>query len=108
MLATLLVSVQYNWRLLLSLVATLLLLSASLPPSSPTTLYYSPHCPYCKEVMTYLKEKQITLSLCDVTSDAEGKKRLCSYGTPPRVPCLVVDDKPIYGSDPIRAWLTER
>lgn len=70
-------------------------------------LYYAPTCPYSREVLNYLKEKNITIPLCDVTQDMKGKEQLKSYGIPARVPCLVIEGKPLYDSGAIIHWLAE-
>ncbi len=70
-------------------------------------LYYSSTCPYSQEVLSYLKKTERHIPMCDVKKDLQGKEKLKSYGEPARVPCLIVDEKPLYNSGAIIQWLKE-
>jgi glutaredoxin len=75
------------------------------PPKA--ALYYLPYCPYSQEVLHYLKQIHKTVILKNVSTDPSAKKELKLLGGQLRVPCLIVDDKVIYGSAPIIQWLSE-
>jgi glutaredoxin len=97
----------------------LLILLANLTPSPPSilsaieqphlrsiALYYSPRCPHSKRVISYIQKKHLLISLRDVTTDPEAKEQLKRIGGYSIVPCLIVNETPIYNDDDIISWLT--
>ena len=75
------------------------------PPDSGVILYYSPHCPYSKKVLNYLKTSHQQIALKDVTQNKLAVRQLEVYGGYKKVPCLFIDQKPLYGADDIIDWL---
>ena len=71
------------------------------------TLYYLPSCPYSKEVLDYLQKTHRTISLKNLQNNPQGRDELKRVGGELRVPCLVVDNKAIYGASNIIEWLDE-
>ena len=69
------------------------------------TLYYSPSCSYCQRVFSFMKTKNITLSLKNVVSDSKNYDELIKIGGKAQVPCLVIDGKALYESLDIIKWL---
>jgi len=67
-------------------------------------LYYSPWCPYCLNVLRFMKNRGITVELKD-TSDPENQKRLLAVGKKNQVPCLFINGKPLYESRDIMSYL---
>lgn len=69
-------------------------------------LYYVPSCPYCREVLTYLQHIHKKIPLKNVKQDSNAKEELKRIGGVLEVPCLIVDDQAMYGSETIIEWLT--
>ena len=74
---------------------------------SEATLYYLPSCPYCKEVLDYLKKNHQTISLKNLQNNPQGRDELQKAGGELRVPCLIVNNQVIYGASNIIDWLKE-
>lgn len=70
-------------------------------------LYFMPTCPYCHKVIDWLDEHGITLSMRDITTDADAARTLEEVGGKRQVPCLFIDGKPLYESSDIIEWLDE-
>lgn len=70
-------------------------------------LYYSPRCPYSQKVLSYLNEIGKSVPMKDVSKSAAAKEELIRLGGKPQVPCLLIDDKPLYEADAIVTWLSE-
>ncbi len=71
------------------------------------TLYYTPYCPYCKKVLNFLEDKNLEVELKNINEDIEAKKRLQEVGGKSQVPCLFIEDQPLYESDDIVDWFKE-
>ncbi len=71
------------------------------------TLYYTPNCPYCHEVMDYLHSIHKTVPMTNLDGNDAGQKELQRIGGEVHVPCLVVDGKAYYGSDDAIGWLSK-
>ena len=69
------------------------------------TLYYSPTCSYCFRVLDFMKKNNIEAVLKDTRSNQANREELRKIGGRTQVPCLVIDDKALYESDDIIAWL---
>ena len=69
------------------------------------TLYYVPYCPYCKQVLDYLKTIQKKVNLKNVKQDPEAKEELKRIGGVLEVPCLIVGEQALYSSETIIQWL---
>lgn len=69
------------------------------------TLYYFPGCPYCRKVLNFCEENNITLTLKNIQETSKIRDELRHIGGKTQVPCLVIDGKPLYESDDIISWL---
>ena len=69
------------------------------------TLFYIPTCPYCRKVLSFLKQNSISLNLKNRDGSKENRIELIKLGGKPQVPCLIADGKAIYESDDIIEWL---
>lgn len=70
------------------------------------TLYYSPHCPYSRQVLSHLKQMDKQVPLKNVIQDPLAKEELKKCGRL-EVPCLLIDGQPLYNSDAIIEWLDD-
>ena len=68
-------------------------------------LYSSKRCPYCKDVEKYLSSvhKKVETKLID--DNPELKAELKAKGGKVQVPCLIIDNYPLYGSQDIIQWM---
>src|SRR4051812_4663780 len=96
-----------SFFLLLTLLQTLLHGAPAVEekPFQSVVLYYSPRCPYSKKVLSYLDSQDIDIPCKNVTIDATARDELKKYGGHLVVPCLIVDQQPIYNANDIIAWL---
>src|ERR1700689_2406734 len=65
------------------------------------TLYYSPYCPYSREVLAYLTSIQKKIPLKNVKQDPQAKEELKRIGGILEVPCLIIGDQALYSSGTI-------
>lgn len=72
--------------------------------SDSLTLYILPGCPYCKKVISFLEQHNISMNMKDV-SDPDIKTELVHLGGKGQVPCLIHDGKALYESDEIITWI---
>jgi len=70
------------------------------------TLYYSPQCPYCQKVLSYMRQSGIQIPMKNVKADKAARDELVQRGGYLVVPCLIVDGRPIYDANDIIAWLS--
>ncbi len=68
-------------------------------------LYHFENCAYCKIVNNYIQKNEIDVKLKDIYQDPEASEELLKIGGKKQVPCLFVDNKPIYESHQIIQWL---
>ncbi|QVL57071.1 MAG: glutaredoxin [Simkaniaceae bacterium] len=71
-------------------------------------LYYSPHCPYSKKVLSFLEKIGKEIPLKNVENDLKAKDELLHLGGKSQTPCLFIDGKPLYESADIIGWLEEK
>lgn len=74
---------------------------------SKLKLYYRPMCPFCRKVLSFTEENNVSLELKDISGNPEANEELMSIGGKTQVPCLVIDGKPLYESDDIIQWLRD-
>jgi glutaredoxin 3 len=75
---------------------------------TPLTLYYRPTCPYCVKVLDFLSENKITeITFKDISKNPEYVDELIDIGDKKQVPCLIIDETPLYESSDIIAWFKE-
>jgi|GEM_PF-956221 glutaredoxin 3 len=69
-------------------------------------LYYRPSCPYCKKIENYLrKEKKWDSIEKKNIQNQKALDELIKKGGKRQVPCLMINDKPLYESNDILNWL---
>lgn len=68
-------------------------------------LYYSPLCFYCTKVLKVLKKFSRDVVLKNLLLNSDHRKELLAIGGKTQVPCLVINEKPLYESDDIIEWL---
>ena len=59
-------------------------------------LYYSSHCPYSQKVLDFLKSIGKEIPLKNVSNDPKAREELLHLGGKYQVPCLFIDEKPLY------------
>ena len=64
-------------------------------------------CPYCVKVQRYIDAAGIggKIQQLDITRDEAARQRLIAEGGKQQVPCLFIDDVPMYESNDIITWL---
>lgn len=92
---------------MLKVLLALILLGFSTSEKVEKTLYYVPYCPYCRQVLDYLKTIQKTVTLKNVKEDPAAKEELKRIGGVLEVPCLIVGEEALYSSETIIEWLKE-
>ncbi len=68
-------------------------------------LFYRPTCPYCQKVLAFIKSHEIAVEMKDISRDPSLRDELITQGGKSQVPCLLIDNKPLYESDDIIDWL---
>jgi len=68
-------------------------------------LYYRPTCPFCRKVLAFLDENNISLELRDISEDEKNLQDLVKIAGKQQVPCLFIDGNPMFESDDIVGWL---
>ncbi len=68
-------------------------------------LYKSDSCGYCMRVMRVLDQTNVQVELRDTRSSAEARQELYDATSRTTVPCLFVDDVPMFESKNISHWL---
>ena len=72
-------------------------------------LYYKAECPFCKKVLRFIDNKKIEgVELVDIKADEANEKYLIEKGGMDQVPCLFIDEKPMYESMDIIKFLDEK
>lgn len=71
------------------------------------TLFYRPMCPYCRKVLQFMEDNNITVKLKDITGNPEVIEELVTIGGKSQVPCLSIDGEALYESDDIIQWLND-
>lgn len=62
-------------------------------------------CPYCQKIYNTLDELGITITTKNISKSAEYRNELVRVGEKEQVPCLIINNYPLYESDDIIAWL---
>ena len=70
-------------------------------------LIYSPRCPYCQKVLAFLKKQNKAIPLCNVLEQRECVTKLYDLGKKGIVPCLLIDEVPLFDAEAIIDWLQE-
>ncbi|AZO95400.1 glutaredoxin [Iocasia frigidifontis] len=71
------------------------------------TLYYFPSCPFCRKVLKFIEKNGLNdkIEFKNTRQDDNAKKELLEIGRKDQVPCLFIDNKPLYESNDIITWL---
>ncbi len=77
------------------------------PKNQSIVLYYTKNCPYCHEVMDYLHSIHKKVPMVDLDGNGPGQDALRKVGGDVHVPCLVVNNKAMYGSEDAIKWLSQ-
>ena len=64
-------------------------------------------CPFCVLVMDEVQKLNIKVDMRDIISDSNNRERLLRDTGRQTVPCLFVDNKPMFESRDIVNWLNE-
>ncbi len=62
-------------------------------------------CPFCQSVISTIKQLKIKVEYKDIATDEESLKELIDHTGQRMVPCLYIDDKPMFESIDIIDWL---
>jgi len=69
-------------------------------------LYVSSHCPYCINVLNFLDQNNLHIVIKDA-KEPENAKFLMEHGKKRQVPCLFIDNQPLYESKDIIHYLSD-
>lgn len=64
-------------------------------------------CPFCVRVMDHIQKLNIKVEMRDIMMDSSSLQRLQGDTGRRTVPCLYIDNKPMFESADIMAWLSE-
>lgn len=70
-------------------------------------LFYMPTCPHSMRVLGYLDKIHKTVPMVNVKDNPQGKEDLRRQGGLMQVPCLIIDNKPLYNDEEIIKWLSQ-
>ncbi|MFG1493614.1 glutaredoxin family protein [Halobacteriovorax sp. GFR7] len=69
--------------------------------------FYYTGCPFCHRVMDVIDQLGINLTYCDIMNDTSALERHIKTTGRRTVPCLYIDDKPMFESQDIINWLVQ-
>ncbi|OUR96221.1 hypothetical protein A9Q84_07635 [Halobacteriovorax marinus] len=69
--------------------------------------FYYDGCPYCQYVLSTIKNLNIKVDYCNIQEDEKSYNRLISDTGRRTVPCLYIDNKPMFESADIMKWLED-
>jgi len=76
--------------------------------SSPKlALYYFESCPFCVMVINLINQHNLDVELRDIFTNQDHLNKLMADTGRRTVPCLYIDNKPMFESSDIMAWLEE-
>lgn len=70
-------------------------------------LFYQKTCPFCIKVLDFMEENDIDIKTREITQDSDAAEKLVNVGGKKQVPCLFINEKPLYESDDIIQWFKE-
>lgn len=76
-----------------------------MPANHELELYVMTGCPYCIKVENFLASNGISIPRRNITTDRTAEQHLIAVGGKRQVPCLFIDDKPLYESSDIITWI---
>ena len=68
-------------------------------------LFYYDGCPFCQYVLGTIQKLNVKVSLCNIQESEEHYERLVADTGRKTVPCLYIDNKPMFESSDIMQWL---
>lgn len=68
-------------------------------------LYYYESCPFCQLVLGVIKSLNLKVVFRDITKDKSALNKLISDTGRRTVPCLYINEKPMFESRDISEWL---
>ena len=69
-------------------------------------LFYFPECPYCQRVLRTIEQLGLTdITFSDIHQNPAKKETLIKDTGRKTVPCLYIDNKPMFESSDIMQWL---
>lgn len=75
--------------------------------SKKLELFYYDACPFCQIVLQVIKQLNIKVDYKNILEDEESLNRLISDTGRRTVPCLYIDNKPMFESADIARWLQD-
>lgn len=85
--------------------ASFCIATASLSAEPEVFLYYKDGCSHCHQVIDHLNREGIEIPVMELSEDPAYREHIRQMIGKVRVPCLVVDGKPIIGARNIKRWL---
>ena len=78
------------------------------PPVPPRrlALYKYDACPFCRRVQLALDDLELEVEMRDVLFEPKHRTELMNRTGRTQVPCLFIDDEPLFESADIVDWLT--
>lgn len=70
-------------------------------------LFYFDSCPFCQRVLSVIDELDVKVEFKNILEDSENLNRLMNDTGRRTVPCLYIDNKPMFESADIVDWLHE-
>jgi len=71
-------------------------------------LYYKETCPFSQKVLKAIEDNNIKdVELRNINEKDEYREELINIGGKEQVPCLFIDEKPMYDSEDIIKYLVE-
>ena len=70
-------------------------------------LFVMTGCPYCIKVKRFLADNGVTIPEHNISTDPNAEQTLIAVGGKRQDPCLFIDEKPLYESIDIIAWVQE-
>jgi len=69
--------------------------------------FYYDACPFCQYVLSTINSLNIKVEFCNIQQDENSLNRLVNDTGRRTVPCLYVDNKPMFESSDIMKWLED-
>ncbi|MBP9675050.1 MAG: glutathione S-transferase N-terminal domain-containing protein [Bacteriovoracaceae bacterium] len=69
------------------------------------TLYYFDECPFCQRVLKCINKLHLKVSYVNIMQDPAGREKLLNDTGKKTVPCLYIDNHPMFESSDIIHWL---
>ena len=75
--------------------------------SKKLELFYYDGCPFCQYVLSTINSLNLKVELCNIQENQDCYNRLTNDTGKRTVPCLYVDNKPMFESSDIMQWLED-